>query len=297
MKKINYSLILPAVLSICACSVNYNIKITGNTSFILNELKTSYTKGEVVTIKTPSFHSYEDVIFTVNDKIITPTIDDYAHFDLEIDSDTNIKVEINGSSDFKLIKDLDEYKNFNFKDVVQVEYSSYEHYGYSPRYNYVSHNKVDIDIIVSKFYSPIVINDDSSFYGGNYESFKLISSNGESVKIEFYYKYLKNEEYQVFYSFDNLKTYDSIYYNFGMMNKIKLIENGIDSTSKTLNFSYIPFKEIDRTENIFPILLTESFGAEYECLEAYDETTFSLKTKFGTKYYQLMDHTFSELIS
>jgi hypothetical protein len=193
--------------------------------------------------------------------------------------------------------DLDEYKNFNFKDVVQVEYSSYEHYGYSPRYNYVSHNKVDIDIIVSKFYSPIVINDDSSFYGGNYESFKLISSNGESVKIEFYYKYLKNEEYQVFYSFDNLKTYDSIYYNFGMMNKIKLIENGIDSTSKTLNFSYIPFKEIDRTENIFPILLTESFGAEYECLEAYDETTFSLKTKFGTKYYQLMDHTFSELIS
>lgn len=297
MKKINYSLILSAVLSICACSANYNIKITGNTSFILNELKTSYTKGEVVTIKTPSFHSYEDVIFTVNDKIITPTIDDYTHFDVEINSNTNIKVEVNGSSDFMLIKDLDEYKNFNFKDVVQVEHSSYDGYGYFPRHNYISHNKEDIDIIVSKFYSPIVINNDPSLYGGTYESFKLISSNGESVKIEFYDKYIKKDEYKVFYSFNNIKTYDSIYYNFGRMNKIKLIENKIDSTSKTLDFSYIPFKEIDRTENIFPILLTESFGAEYECLEAYDEITFSLKTKFGTKYYQLMDHTFSELIS
>lgn len=297
MKKFNYLFIIPALLSLCSCAANCNLKIIGNTSYILNDIKSSYEIGEKVTLKTPSFSQYDDIILKVNNNQIRPVIDDYAVYEFEIKENTELKMEINGNSDFKVLKDLDQYKDLSFNDIVKVEFSAFEHYPYNPRINYVSTNPDDIELIISKFYSPIVLNEDGPFYGGNYRNFKLITSSGESILLETYDKYTKDEEYIIFLKFDNKLTYDSIYYNFGSIGDIKINNNELDSTSTKLNMDNIPFIQVDQPEYITPILTTEPIGYNYNSLVVYSETTFGLIGQNFAHYYQLIEHTFTQLIS
>ena len=298
MEKTKYLLVIPMLISLCSCVANYEVNVLGNSFFILNDIKSSYESGETVSIRTPSFYrEIHDIVFKINGNEVVPTIDDYAHFEFEINSNVDFKIEVNGSIDFKLIKDLDEYKNFDFSNVVKVEYSSFDDYMYNPRTNYVSTSKKDVDLIVSKFYSPVFINNDSLFIGGLHRNFKLITSSGESIVLDTYDKYLKNQEYKTYLSFNGNISYDSIYYNFGSIPKLKIIENNFDGTSTELDISNISFVKIDEPKDTIPILITESIGANFECMEVYDKATFSLKGTTFKHYYKLTSNFFTELIS
>lgn len=298
MKKLNYLFILPALLSLCSCAANCNLKITGNTSYILNDIKTSYEVGEKITLKTPSFNKVEDdVVLKVNNTQINPVIDDYAVYEFEIKENTELKFEINGKSDFKVIKDLDQYKDLSFDDIIKVEFSNFEHYLYNPRINHVSSNQNDIDLIISKFYSPVTLNEDGPFYGGNYRNFKLITSSGEVILLETYDNYTKDQEYRIYLNFENKLTHDSIYYNFGPIGELELTKNIFDSTSTKLNIDNIPFVRIETPNIVDPVLTTESIGVNFKSLEVYNENTFSLIGDDFVHYYQLIEHTFDQLIS
>ena len=298
MKKFNYLFILPALLSLCSCTASCNLKIIGNNSYILNDLKSSYDIGEKITLKTPSFNKVEDdIVLKVNNTQINPIIDDYAVYEFEIQENTELKFEINGNSDFKVIKDLDQYKDLSFDDIIKVELSTFAHYLYNPRINYVSSNQNDIDLIISKFYSPVTLNEDGLFYGGNYRNFKLITSSGEVILLETYDNYTKDQEYRIYLDFEKKLTHDFIYYNFGPIGELELTKNEFDSTSTKLNIDNIPFVRVETPNIVDSILTTKSIGINFKSLEVYNENTFSLIGDDFVRYYQLTEHTFDQLIS
>lgn len=59
----------------------------------------------------------------------------------------------------------------------------------------------------------------------------------------------------------------------------------------------IPFIKVDQPEYITPILATVTIGANYNSLVVYSESTFGLIGQNFTNYYQLIEHTFTQIIS